>query len=94
MAGQGHVRISIVRQPGAIRQVLLLLDDKASVDDGILTNTISMAAGLDAYKDTPEQSLQSQKTTPIEKEGERPPRRKVIRRVVKKPSPPSDSSKQ
>jgi hypothetical protein len=50
MAGQGHVRISIVRQPGAIRQVLLLLDDKASVDDGMLTNTISMAAGLDAAK--------------------------------------------
>ncbi|KCZ45650.1 MULTISPECIES: hypothetical protein [unclassified Hyphomonas] len=50
MAGQGHVRISIVRQPGAIRQVLLLLDDKASVDDRILTNTISMAAGLDAAK--------------------------------------------
>jgi hypothetical protein len=50
MAGQGHVRISIVRHPGAIRQVLLLLDDKASVDDGMLTNTISMAAGLDAAK--------------------------------------------
>ncbi|WP_321491012.1 hypothetical protein [uncultured Hyphomonas sp.] len=50
MAGQGHVRISVVRQPGGVRQVLLLLDDKASVDDAVLTNTVSMAAGLDAGK--------------------------------------------
>ncbi len=50
MAGQGHVRISIVRHPGAVRQVLLLVDDKTSVDDGMLTNTISIAAGLDATK--------------------------------------------
>jgi hypothetical protein len=53
-----------------------------------------MAAGLDAYKDTSEQSPQSQKTTPIEREGEAPPRRRIVRRVVKKPTPPSDSSNQ
>ena len=50
MAGQGHVRISVVRQPGGVRQVLLLLDDKAGVDDAILANTVSTAAGLDADK--------------------------------------------
>ena len=50
MAGQGHVRISIVRQPGAVRQVLLLLDEAAGVDDATLSNTISTAAGLDASK--------------------------------------------
>ncbi|MEZ5999141.1 hypothetical protein [Hyphomonas sp.] len=50
MAGQGHVRISVIRQPGGVRQVLLLLDDKAGVDDTMLSNTVSMAAGLDAAK--------------------------------------------
>jgi len=50
MAGQGHVRISIVRQSGGVRQVLLLLDDQSGVDDAALTNTISIAAGLDAGK--------------------------------------------
>lgn len=50
LAGQGHVRVSIVRQPGGVRQVLLLLDDKTSVDDALLSSTISMAAGLDTGK--------------------------------------------
>ncbi|MEO1965934.1 hypothetical protein [Hyphomonas sp.] len=50
MAGQGHVRISIVRQPGGVRQVLLLVDTKAGVDDASLSNTVSLAAGLDAAK--------------------------------------------
>lgn len=50
MAGQGHVRISIVRQPGSVRQVLLLVDATAGVDDASLSNTVSLAAGLDAAK--------------------------------------------
>ena len=50
VAGQGHVRISLVRQPGGVRQVLLLVDTKAGVDDASLSNTVSLAAGLDAAK--------------------------------------------
>lgn len=61
--------------------------------DNFFQQAFGMAAGLDAYKDTGEQSLQSQRTTPIEKRGETPPRRRLVRRVVKKPSSPSDSDK-
>jgi regulator of protease activity HflC (stomatin/prohibitin superfamily) len=61
--------------------------------DNFFQQAFGMAAGLDAYKDTAEQSSQSQKTTPIEKGGETPPRRRLVRRVVKKPSSPSDSNK-
>ena len=50
VAGQGHVRVSIARQPGGVRQVLLLLDDKTGVDDAALSNMISLAAGLDTGK--------------------------------------------
>jgi hypothetical protein len=50
MAGQGHVRISLIRHSGGVRQVLLLVDAKAAVDEAVLSNTVSMAAGLDAAK--------------------------------------------
>jgi len=65
--------------------------------DNFFQQAFGMAAGLDAYKSPSESGTQgtkksqSQTTTPINREGE-PTRKKIIRRVVKKPSPPSDSS--
>ena len=50
MAGQGHVRVSLVRHAGGVRQVLLLVDAKSGVDEPTLSKTISKAAGLDAAK--------------------------------------------
>lgn len=46
VAGQGHVRVSLARQPGRGRQVLVLLDEKSAVEDATLVRLITSAAGL------------------------------------------------
>ena len=51
VAGQGHVRISVTRPPGKGRQVLVLLDAKAGVDDAALKRVVAMAAGLNGSED-------------------------------------------
>ena len=46
VAGQGHVRVSVARQPGKGQQVLVLLDDKAAVDDAMLVRVVASAAAV------------------------------------------------
>ncbi len=64
--------------------------------DNFFQQAFGMAAGLDAYRAPSESSTEEKKqqlqdqTTPIE-QAEGTPRRRIIRRVVKKPVPPSDS---
>lgn len=45
LAGQGHVRVSVTRQSGKAQQVLVLLDEKAPVDDALLSGVVASAAG-------------------------------------------------
>jgi regulator of protease activity HflC (stomatin/prohibitin superfamily) len=54
--------------------------------DNFFQQAFGMAAGLDAYH-APESKNPSEKTTPIVNSEEQKPRKKVIRRVVKKPAP-------
>lgn len=46
VAGQGHVRVSVARQPGAGETILVLLDEKAAIDDATLVRVVTSAAGL------------------------------------------------
>ena len=46
VAGQGHVRVSVVRQSGKGQQILVLLDEKSAIDDATLVNLMSLAGGL------------------------------------------------
>lgn len=48
VAGQGHVRVSVSRQAGKGRQVLVMVDQSAAVDDAILSQLVTSAAGLSA----------------------------------------------
>ena len=50
IAGQGHVRVSVARQPGQGRQVLVLLDEQVEAADATLIRVVSLAAGLDESK--------------------------------------------
>lgn len=50
VAGQGHVRVSVARQPGAGRQILVLLDEQSAVLDATLMQVVSLAAGYDAAR--------------------------------------------
>lgn len=46
MAGQGHVRVSVTRKAGTGEKILVLLDDKAAVEDAALVRVVASAAGL------------------------------------------------
>ena len=46
VAGQGHVRVSMARQAGKGRQVLVLVDEKSAIDDATLVNVVTLAGGL------------------------------------------------
>ena len=46
LAGQGHVRVSATRQSGKGQQILVLLDEKAPIDDATLVRVVASAAGL------------------------------------------------
>ena len=46
VAGQGHVRVSVARQAGKDRQILVLLDEKSVIEDATLVRVMRLAAGL------------------------------------------------
>ncbi len=62
--------------------------------DNFFQQAFGMAAGIDAYSSKDDAQKGSEKTIPIEQVSEPRPRKKVIRRVVKKPaSKPPEASK-
>ncbi len=62
--------------------------------DNFFQQAFGMAAGIDAYSSKDDSPKGSEKTIPIERSDEGAPRKKIIRRVVKRPipKPPEDQN--